>query len=123
LHGDLSPVNQVFNMTVITSGNFFSTNCDVDYSKARVLSYLVAGLIVSNSAFNSNTVCGFFAKVSSLSKPKQRSHMDLNQDYLGDSSVHMRNDQEIGLRRHASRKCDAESLNQHSLYATWLHPA
>jgi hypothetical protein len=45
LHGDLFPVNQVFNMTTITSGNFFNTNCDVvDYSVAHILSYLMAGL-------------------------------------------------------------------------------
>jgi hypothetical protein len=37
-------VNQVFFMTTITSRNFFNTNCDVDYSTAHVLSYLVAGL-------------------------------------------------------------------------------
>jgi hypothetical protein len=40
LHGDLCSVNQVFNMTTITSGNFFNTNCDVDYSPAHILSYL-----------------------------------------------------------------------------------
>jgi hypothetical protein len=44
LHGDLSSVNQVFNMTTITSGSFFNTNCDVDYLMAYILSYLVAGL-------------------------------------------------------------------------------
>jgi hypothetical protein len=44
LHGDLCPVNQVFSMTSIMSGNFFSTNCDVDYSMAHILSYLVTGL-------------------------------------------------------------------------------
>jgi hypothetical protein len=44
-HGDLSSVNQMFNMTTITSGSFFSTNCDaVHYSTAHILSYLVAGL-------------------------------------------------------------------------------
>jgi hypothetical protein len=42
LHGDVSSVNQVFNMTIITSGNFFNTNCDVvDYSTTHILSYLV----------------------------------------------------------------------------------
>jgi hypothetical protein len=45
LHGDLSSVNQAFNTTAITSGNFFNTNCDVaDHSTAHILSYLVAGL-------------------------------------------------------------------------------
>jgi hypothetical protein len=45
MHGDLSSVNQVFNMTTVTSGNFFNTDCDVvDYSTAHILSYLVAGL-------------------------------------------------------------------------------
>jgi hypothetical protein len=45
LHGDLSPVNEVFRVTTITSGNFFNTNCDVvDYSMAHILSYLVAGV-------------------------------------------------------------------------------
>jgi hypothetical protein len=45
LYGDLSSVNEVFNMTTIMSGNFFNTNCDaVDYSIAHTLSYLVADL-------------------------------------------------------------------------------
>jgi hypothetical protein len=45
LHGDLSSVNQAFNMTTVTSGNFFSTNCGaVDYATAHILSYPVAGL-------------------------------------------------------------------------------
>jgi hypothetical protein len=44
LRGGLTSVNQVFNITNITSGNFFSTNCDVDYSMADVLSYVAAGL-------------------------------------------------------------------------------
>jgi hypothetical protein len=44
MHTDLSSVNQVFSMTTITSGNFFNTNCDVDYSTAHILSYLGAGL-------------------------------------------------------------------------------
>jgi hypothetical protein len=39
-----SSVNQVFNMTTITSGNFINTNCDVDYSVAHIISYLIAGL-------------------------------------------------------------------------------
>jgi D-ribose pyranose/furanose isomerase RbsD len=44
LHGDLSSVNQVLNMTTITFDNF-NKNCDVvDYSTAHILSYLVAGL-------------------------------------------------------------------------------
>jgi hypothetical protein len=43
MHGDSSSLNQVFNMTTITSGNF-NTKCDVDYSTAHILSYLVAGL-------------------------------------------------------------------------------
>jgi hypothetical protein len=44
MHGDLSPVNEVFTMATITSGSFFNTNCDVvDYSTAHILSYLVAG--------------------------------------------------------------------------------
>jgi hypothetical protein len=35
---DIYSVNQVFNMTTITSGNFFNTNCDdVDYYKAHIL--------------------------------------------------------------------------------------
>jgi hypothetical protein len=37
LRGDVSFVNQVFNMTTITCGNSFSTNCDVDYSTAHIL--------------------------------------------------------------------------------------
>jgi hypothetical protein len=46
LQGDLSSsVNQMFNMTAITSGNFFNMTCDVDYSTAHILSYL-AGLDV-----------------------------------------------------------------------------
>jgi hypothetical protein len=45
LHGDLSSVNQVFNMTTIMSANFFNTNYDVvDYSTAYILSYLFARL-------------------------------------------------------------------------------
>jgi hypothetical protein len=40
-HGDLSSVNQVFNVTTITSGNFLDTN----YSTAHILSFLAAGLI------------------------------------------------------------------------------
>jgi hypothetical protein len=44
LHGDSSFVNQVFNMTMITSGNFFNTNCDVDHLTANILIYLVTGL-------------------------------------------------------------------------------
>jgi hypothetical protein len=37
-HEDLSSVNQVFNMTTITSGNFFNTDCDdVRYSAAHIL--------------------------------------------------------------------------------------
>jgi hypothetical protein len=45
LHGYLFSMNQVFNMTTITSGNFFNTNFDiVEYSTAHVLSYLVADL-------------------------------------------------------------------------------
>jgi hypothetical protein len=47
LHGDLSYVDQIFNMSTIMPGKFFSMNCDVvDYSVAhtRTLSYLVAGL-------------------------------------------------------------------------------
>jgi hypothetical protein len=44
MHGDLSSVNQVFNMTTSKSGSFFNTNCDADYSTAHILSYLVAGL-------------------------------------------------------------------------------
>jgi hypothetical protein len=43
LHGDLSSTSQVFNMTTIMSVNF-NTNCDVGYSLAYILSYLVAGL-------------------------------------------------------------------------------
>jgi hypothetical protein len=43
LLGDLSSVNQVFDVNIITSGNF-NRNCDVDYSTAHVLSYLVAGM-------------------------------------------------------------------------------
>jgi hypothetical protein len=35
--------------------------------------------------------------------PKESSHMDLNQDYFRASSVHMQNNQEIGLRYHASQ--------------------
>jgi hypothetical protein len=34
--------------------------------------------------------------------------MGLNQDYLGANSVHMQNEQEIGLRQHASRKYHAD---------------
>jgi hypothetical protein len=35
----------VFNITTITFGNFFNTNCDiVDYLTAHIPSYLVAGL-------------------------------------------------------------------------------
>jgi hypothetical protein len=49
--------------------------------------------------------------------------MGLNQDYSCVSSVYMRNDQEIGLRWHASRKCRAEIPKQYSLCAAWLHPA
>jgi hypothetical protein len=42
---EIYPVNQVFNVTTITSGNFFNMNCDVvDYSTAHILSYLFAGL-------------------------------------------------------------------------------
>jgi hypothetical protein len=42
LHGDLSSVNQVFNVTTITSGNFLNMNCDVvDYLMAHILSYLL----------------------------------------------------------------------------------
>jgi hypothetical protein len=38
-------MNQVVNMTTITSGNFINTNRDVfDYSTAHILSYLIAGL-------------------------------------------------------------------------------
>jgi hypothetical protein len=44
LHGDLSSVNQVFNMTTITSSNFNMNCVIVDYSMAHILSYLVAGL-------------------------------------------------------------------------------
>jgi uncharacterized Fe-S cluster-containing radical SAM superfamily protein len=45
LHGDLSSVNQAFNMTTITSGNFFNTNSDaVDYLMAHIVSYFIAGL-------------------------------------------------------------------------------
>jgi hypothetical protein len=44
LYEDLSSVNQVFNITTITSGNFFNSNCDVDYSMAHVLSYFVGDL-------------------------------------------------------------------------------
>jgi hypothetical protein len=45
LHGDLSYVDQMFNLTTVTPGKFFNTNCDVvDYSMAHTLSYLVAGL-------------------------------------------------------------------------------
>jgi hypothetical protein len=48
LRGDLSSVNQVFNMTTIMSGNFFNMNCDVvDYSTAHILSYLIAYLSIS----------------------------------------------------------------------------
>jgi hypothetical protein len=42
LDGDLSSVNQVFNLITITSGNF-NMNGDVDYSKVHIFSYLVAG--------------------------------------------------------------------------------
>jgi hypothetical protein len=41
----------------------------------------------------------------------------------GAISVHMWNDQEIGLSWHTSWKCYAESPKQHSLCAAWLHPA
>jgi hypothetical protein len=45
LHRDLSYVDQMFNMSTITPGKFFSMNCDVvDYSVAHTFSYLVAGL-------------------------------------------------------------------------------
>jgi hypothetical protein len=37
--------------------------------------------------------------------------MGLNQDYSGASSAYMRNDQEIGLKWHASLKCHLESPN------------
>jgi hypothetical protein len=77
------------------------------------------------SALNSIIVCSFFF----FEKPfpqgihKGSSHMGLNEDLLGASSVHMWNGVEIGLRWHASRKCHLESPKQHSLCAAWLHPA
>jgi hypothetical protein len=65
----------------------------------------------------------FFRKIFALSNPPKNSPMDLNQDYSEVSSVHMRNDQKIGLRWHTSRKRHAESPKQHSLYAACPHPA
>jgi hypothetical protein len=49
------------------------------------------------SALNSIIVCGFFGKVFSLRNPKESNHMGLNRGYLGASSVHMRNNQVLGL--------------------------
>jgi hypothetical protein len=86
LHGDLSFVNQMFDMTTITSGNFFNMNYDVDYSTAHIFSYLVAGL---NDYRSQVHYClRFFGEIFSLRNPKS-SLMSLNQDYLGASSGHM----------------------------------
>jgi hypothetical protein len=96
VHGDLSSVNQMFSMTTITSGNFFNMNCDdVDYSTAHTHSYLVAGLNDYRSQFH--YCLWLFGEVFSL-KNLQSSFTGLNQDYLGASSVHMRNYLEINLR-------------------------
>jgi hypothetical protein len=48
------------------------------------------------SALNSIIVCGLFGKILSVRNPQKSSHMGLNQDYSAASSVHMRNDQEVG---------------------------
>jgi hypothetical protein len=83
-------------MTTITFGNF-NTNCDaVDYSIAHILSYLIAGLMIS--ALSPIIVFGFFRKSFSSGILEESSHIGLNQGYLVASSVHMRSDQEIGLR-------------------------
>jgi hypothetical protein len=74
------------------------------------------------SALNSILFVAFFWKYLFLKETKKSSHMGLNQDYSGASSVHMQNDQEIGLRGHASRKYHAESP-KHLLCAAWFHPA
>jgi hypothetical protein len=53
------------------------------------------------SALNSVTVCDFFQKnLFLMESKKESSHMGLNHDSSGASSVHMQNDQEIGLRLH-----------------------
>jgi hypothetical protein len=64
-------VNQVFNMTTIMSGSFFTTNFDVvDYSTAHILSYLVAGL--NDNDLNSIIVCGFFREIFCLWNPQRK---------------------------------------------------
>jgi hypothetical protein len=71
VHGDLSSVNQVFNITTIMSGNFFNTNCDVvDYLMAHILSYLAAGL--NGQCSHSITVCGIFGKIFSSWNPQRK---------------------------------------------------
>jgi hypothetical protein len=74
------------------------------------------------SALSFIIICGFFREIFFLRSP-QRSLMCLNGDYSGVSSVYMQNDQEIGLRWHASWKRHAESSKQHLLCVIWLHPA
>jgi hypothetical protein len=71
LNADLSSVNQVFNMTTITSLNFFNTNCDVvDYLMAHIFSYVVAGLNDECSKFH--YFCSFFRKIFSLRNPQKK---------------------------------------------------
>jgi hypothetical protein len=62
MYTDLSSVNLVFNMTTITSNNFFNMNCDVtDYPMAHISSVILlqAWMI---SALNSITVYSFFSE-------------------------------------------------------------
>jgi hypothetical protein len=57
-------------MANITSENFFNANCDVDYSTAYILSYLVACL--NDYCFNYIIVCDFFGKIFSLRNPQTK---------------------------------------------------
>jgi hypothetical protein len=63
MHRDLFSVNQMFNMTTVTSGTFFNMNCDVGHKMARQISSVILLQAWMISALNSILVCGFFGKI------------------------------------------------------------